>query len=220
MSRLEELKKEMHSLEERFLEKEGQHLSAILDPSRIPTDMAALASLEQGRTDTPDGSLPGNDNTEVPKPKAPGEKENDDKEPTDEKEPSDDVTEEDIKQMSAEEVKESLGLALEIAFECVEKAHMILKALTGGQGEADLKDVVDKEMVEKANDVAEEYIELVELMEEIEGDNEPEDDGDADDADADDDKPADDKPADEKPEDKPEADDKSDSKDEEEPEKE
>jgi hypothetical protein len=206
MSKLEELKKEMRGLEERFLEKDGQNLSAILDPSRIPTDMAALASLEQGRVDSPDNANVGNDNTEIPKPESPDEK------PPEEKEQDADVSEEDIKEMSAEEVKESLGLALEIAFECAEKAQMILKTLAGGQGKADLKDVIDQALVEKANDVTEEYIELVEYMEEIEKDTgseeepeEPEDD---------------EKDSDEKPEGEEEPEEKSDDSEEEEPEEE
>ncbi len=170
MNPLEKLKEELRNIEERFIEKDGQSLSAILDPSKIPTDMAALASIEHGNVETPGNEQLGKDEKPSDAPNEPG-----DKEPTDEPTDSDDV-EKDIKDMTSEEVKESLDLAIDIAFECVEKAQMILKALTGSDAKADLKEVVDEKMVSRANDVVEEYIDFVEYLEEISADEGSEDD--------------------------------------------
>jgi hypothetical protein len=201
MSVLNKLKEEMQSLEERFLDKAGQSLSAILDPSKIPSDISDLAAIEHGRVDSPNNNELGDKN----KP----EDEKEPEAPKDEKEPDADVTEEEIQQMEAGQVKEALNLSLDIAFECVEKADMILKALVGGKGKADLKDIVDEKMLERANDVAEEFIELTEYMEEVESDGgaEPEEEPEKDDTDIDSEtnpSPEDKSNDEEEPEEKPE----------------
>jgi len=189
MTSLDKLKDEMKSLEERFLEKDGQDLSAILDPSKIPTDMAALASIEHGNVATPGNEQLGKDE--------PKDDEKDSEDPI-----NSDDEEKDIKDMTSAEVKESLGLALDIAFECVEKAQMILKALVGTDAKADLGEVVDEKMVQRANDVVEEYIDFVEYLEEVSSDEGSADDEAGDDETGDDDKSGEDAGDDKEPEEK------------------